>query len=113
MVTEVRHSPDATAWVNRPGQNYDRSGFVAKVDVNEVADGTWTVVVEVRVADIIRAGPICSKAVSLQLAPRQVSGRSVALTLDRAVGLAVEVRTLADGDLLEKQESGSLGMEPG
>lgn len=91
MVTEVRHSAEATAWVNRPGQNYDRSGFVAQVGVGHLADGTWTVTAEVRVAHIARAGSIYSKTPDLELATTSVAGRPVALTFDREAGLKVEV----------------------
>ncbi len=91
MVTGVRHSPEATAWVNRPGQNYDRSGFVAQVDLGRLGDGSWTVMIEARVADITRAGSIRSKAPDLQLAKTTVSGRAVALTFDREQGLKVDV----------------------
>ncbi|MDQ3094342.1 MAG: hypothetical protein M3Q82_00005, partial [Actinomycetota bacterium] len=71
--------------------NYDRSGFVAQVGLGHLADGTWTVTAEVRVAHITRAGSIYSKTPDLELATTSVAGRPVALTFDREAGLKVEV----------------------
>ena len=71
-------APQATAWVDRAGQDYDDSGFVARLDVSGLvgpaqevhgtaAQSTFSVEIEVVVADIRRSGRFRSRAPTLDL----------------------------------------------
>lgn len=94
MAVEMRESPEATQWVNRPGQNFDDSVFTARIDLRELAAGSWKVIVEVKVAEISRTGQLRSKTPQLQLPSRAAASRAVALSFSRGSGLEVTVSRL-------------------
>lgn len=100
----ARESPQATEWVKRLPQRYDKGGFTASIDVAALpppaapavhdASGppvTWVVELSVAVADIHRSGRIRSKPPGLELLSADRPEKRVSLSFEVSSGLVITV----------------------
>ena len=91
---EIRACPEATAWVSRSEQNYDGTGFDARIDVTRLGSpGTWTVKLSRTAGPVRRAGGFRTSAVNGggELVGLSLGEISAELSFTSRAGLLVEI----------------------